>query len=72
MANFFLYAQVKEKLSKVDSPEEALQTCKIIIVRKRLPSELTCLAEDLGFTLKSFGNKRDSSKSYYIIYNSST
>ncbi len=72
VANFYFYAEIKEKVEDLKKPEEALSKCKIIIIRKNLKEEWLNLFQKEGYKLEKFETKGDKSKNYYIFYKSST
>ncbi|BAU23915.1 hypothetical protein THC_1550 [Caldimicrobium thiodismutans] len=72
VANFYFYAEIKEKVEDLKKPEEALSKCKIIIIRKNLKEEWLNLFQKEGYKMEKFETKGDKSKNYYIFYKSST
>ncbi|MCS7149123.1 MAG: hypothetical protein RMI93_00050 [Caldimicrobium sp.] len=72
VANFYFYAGIREKLPEIDPTEKAIENCQIVVLRKNLPLELERQVKSIGFQIKSFESKGDKSKTYFIIYNSST
>lgn len=72
VANFYFYAEIKEKVPLYREEERALRECHVLILRKTLPPQVQEKARTLNFIIRSFENRKEPSKSYYILYNSST
>lgn len=72
VANFYFYAEIKEKVPLYREEERALKECHVLILRKTLPPQVQEKARALNFIIRSFENRKEPSKSYYILYNSST
>ncbi len=71
VANFYFYAKIKKKVIDYNNFEEALKNCDVIVVRKFLDQKFIERSKNFGFLLKSFEDKKEFSKNYYILYNSS-
>jgi len=63
VANVYFYAQINQKVE----PFVEGKDCDIILIRKKIPQEITNLTEK-GYKLTTFKAQKDPSKTYYILY----
>ncbi|MGC8872523.1 MAG: ArnT family glycosyltransferase [Caldimicrobium sp.] len=71
-ANFYYYARIKSKVEDFRELKKDLFECNIIVIRKTIDIEWINSFQTKGFQLVKFESKKDKSKSYYVLYNSST